>query len=141
MVAVDMVARPALERSARPEMQLKDVFLAGNFVETLPSNSSRYVTEFYEQAKEVQQAYSTIKAKVKEQDLQAVLREAGPNPARIERKYKSVNRTEREMSDLTAKIRKVEQDRKSSPEQKRKWINLLTKKRNRIAQREVANGR
>jgi hypothetical protein len=40
-------------------MPLKDVFFVGNFVEKLPSNSSRYLTQMYDQAREIEQAYAS----------------------------------------------------------------------------------
>jgi hypothetical protein len=54
-----------MDRGQRPDMKLRDVFLAGNFVETLPANSSRYVTQMYEQAKEIEQAYGSYRDALK----------------------------------------------------------------------------
>ncbi|AVS78404.1 hypothetical protein C8234_10225 [Paracidovorax avenae] len=54
VAAADAIARPALDRGERPDMRLKDMFVVGNFAESLPSGSSRYVTQIYEQAKQVE---------------------------------------------------------------------------------------
>jgi len=57
--ATDAIARPMLDRGERPAMRLRDTFVAGNFIEELPTGSSRYVTTMYEQAKDVEQAWAS----------------------------------------------------------------------------------
>ena len=67
--ALDYGIRPMMNRGERPAMTLKDVFLAGNFVESLPAPGSRYVTQMYDQAKEIEQAYASYHHQLKIGDL------------------------------------------------------------------------
>lgn len=57
-VILDFGIRPAMGLSDKPEKTLKDAFVIGNFVESLPTNTSRYVTDFYESSKVIEQSHA-----------------------------------------------------------------------------------
>lgn len=57
----DYPLRMAADRRARPEMRMKDMFLAGNFLESLPIGSNRYVRALYAQSRQVEQTYASYR--------------------------------------------------------------------------------
>lgn len=81
MTVSDFGLRPLAGQGERPDMRLKDVFIAGNFVENLPTGSSRYVTQMYEQSRQVEQAYASYQEAIKAGDAekaQSIKESAGP---------------------------------------------------------------
>lgn len=129
---VDYGVRPVSGGTERPSMALRDVFLAGNFVETLPSGSSRYVTQFYQQAKEIEEAYATYKDMVKKGDVQDAAEFMEENRDKIGQ-YHQVNKVRADMSDINQRIRKIETSRLSGSD-KREMIDNLRRRYNLTAQ-------
>lgn len=128
----DYGLRPMLDRGERPAMRLKDVFLAGNFVESLPTGSSRYVSTLYEQAKEIEQAYASYHAALTMGDQEqaaSIMESEGPKI----RRFHQVERVKRGESFINAQIRRVEASRELSAVQKRDRITELEARRERIA--------
>jgi len=141
VTATDYMGRALRETPARPEMKLRDIFLAGNFVESLPSGSSRYMTEFYDQAKEVQEAYASMSKKYKEGNVEdgEVInqREAKGN---LEGYNKAAFKYQDAMSSYAAEIRRIERETSPdwTPKKKREEIDRLTTERNRLAKDGLA---
>lgn len=132
--ALDYGMRPLMDRGERPNMTLKDVFLAGNFVESLPTGSSRYVTQLYEQAAEIEQAYGSYRDALKrgdKDDAKAILEEERDKI----RQYPKVERIKLQERELNAQIRRIEASKILTGEQKRERIDRLQDRKNQIAQR------
>lgn len=128
----DYAIRPMMDRGERPAMQMRDVFLLGNFAETLPTGSSRYVTTLYEQAKEIEQAYASYHAALKAGDTDkalAILESEGPKI----RSFQQVVHIKRAESQINAQIRRIEESRELSAEEKRGQIEVLQRRREQIA--------
>lgn len=132
--ATDAIARPMLDRGERPAMRLRDTFLAGNFVEELPTGSSRYVTTMYEQAKDVEQAWASYQAAIKSGDVElarSIQEEEGPKL----RNRMAINAAKQQMAELGQRAKKIEGDRLLSAEAKRERLNEIEQRRNAIAER------
>ncbi|MBJ2142532.1 hypothetical protein JC796_17450 [Delftia acidovorans] len=132
--ATDTIARPMLDRGERPSMRLRDTFLAGNFVEELPTGSSRYVTTMYEQAKGVEQAWASHQAAIKSGDIElarSIQEEEGPKL----RNRMAINAAKQQMAELGQRAKKIEGDRLMTGEIKRERLNQIEQQRNAIAQR------
>lgn len=132
--ATDTIARPMLDRGERPAMRLRDTFLAGNFVQELPTGSSRYVTTMYEQAKGVEQAWASYQAAIKSGDVtlaRSIQQEEGPKL----RSRLAINAAKQQMAELGQQAKRIEGDRLMSGEVKRERLNEIEQRRNAIAQR------
>lgn len=132
--ATDAIARPMLDRGERPAMRLRDTFVAGNFVEELPTGSSRYVTTMYEQAKDVEQAWASYQAAIKSGDVElarSIQEEEGPKL----RNRMAINAAKQQMAELGQRAKKIDGDRLLSGEAKRERLNEIEQRRNAIAQR------
>jgi hypothetical protein len=128
----DYGLRPLADRGEKPAMQMRDVFLAGNFVEALPSGASRYVTTMYEQAKEVEQAYASYHAAIKAGDPEKALQILEADGPKI-RSFQQVVRIKRAESQITAQIRRIEDSRDLSAADKRDQIAVLERRKEQIA--------
>jgi hypothetical protein len=137
MTALDYGIRPFSVQPVKPAMQLRDVFLAGNFVETLPTSSSRYVTQFYDQAKVVEEAYADYHAALKSGDKERAAGLLEENRDKIA-KYKSTERLKRELTKINRRERYVEANRSYSPEVKRGLLDAMEAQKNRLTA-EVAS--
>ena len=130
----DFVARPILDRPERPDRLLRDMFLVGNFAEELPSARSRYVTQFYDQAKIINEAYASYMHKVAigEKDAAQEMKIDDRNKLAAESRVAAV---QRELADINAQSRRIEADPNMESDTKRTKLNLLDVKRNKIAER------
>ena len=132
--ATDAIARPMLDRGERPAMRLRDTFVAGNFIEELPTGSSRYVTTMYEQAKDVEQAWASYQAAIKSGDVElarSIQEEEGPKL----RNRMAINAAKQQMAELGQRAKKIDGDRLLSAEAKRERLTEIEQRRNAIAER------
>lgn len=136
-VAADYGIRPLVGAPTKPAMQLRDVFLAGQFMEGMPSTQSRYVTEFYNQAKEIELAYGSYRQALKQGDTEKAKDILESEGDKI-RKYRRVTQAKRRESELNARVRQVEQS-KADPETKRRLLDMLAEQKDRIARTITAN--
>lgn len=130
----DYGIRPLLDRGERPAMRLKDVFLAGNFLESLPSGSSRYVTTLYEQAREIEQAYASYHAALKSGDTEKAAQILQADGDKL-RQFHQVQRVKRSETMINAQIRRIEANRIMSAEAKREQITQLEARKEQAARR------
>lgn len=133
---LDYGLRPAMDRGERPERRLKDVFLVGNFVESLPAGSSRYVTEFYNQAKEIEQMYASYQQAIKEGDMEeaSAIREKDADKFAKRGLFNAIKRQE---SEISAQMRQIERDKELSSSEKRDRLTELEQRRDRLARRAL----
>ncbi len=134
VAAADAIARPALDRGERPDMRLKDVFVVGNFAESLPSGSSRYVTQMYEQAKQVEQAYASYRDALKRGDLekaQEIMRGEAP---KLQHRAAFNNASER-LAALNQRSKAITADPSMSGEEKRQRLDTIERLRAEIGHR------
>jgi len=132
--ATDAIAKPLLGRGERPEPKLRDAFLAGNFVESLPSGSSRYVTAMYEQARDVEQAWASYQAAIKSGDIEKA-REIQQEEAPKLRSRMAVENAKSQIADLNARAKRIESDKFMSAQAKRAKLDEIEALRNRVAER------
>ena len=133
---LDYGLRPMMDRGETPERRLKDIFLVGNFVESLPSGSSRYVTEFYNQAKEIEQMYASYQQAMKEGDIEKAeeIKEEGADKFAKRGLFNAVKRQE---SEISSQMRQIERDKTLSAAEKRERLSDLEDRRDRLARRAL----
>ncbi|MEJ5125854.1 LPD38 domain-containing protein [Comamonas sp. MYb21] len=132
--ATDTVLRPMMGRGDRPEMQMRDVFLAGNFVENLPTNSSRYVSTMYDQAREISQVWASYQAAVKSGDADGAAKIRAANPEALAKRI-PVEAAKTRVAELSQQAKKVEGDRLMSAEAKRRRLDEIAAQKDAIAKR------
>lgn len=108
--------------------------MAGNFVESLPSGSSRYVTAMYEQARDVEQAWASYQAAIKSGDIEKA-REIQQDEAPKLRSRMAVENAKSQISDLNARAKRIESDKFMSAQAKRAKLDEIEALRNRVAER------
>lgn len=134
---LDYGLRPMTDRGPRPEMRLKDVFLAGSFVETLPPNTSRYVTEMYDQAQQAEQWWASYRDALKYGDRERAAEIMAERREELVKARRLSGSTEA-ASQLGQQIRRIEASTSLSPETKRKMIDALEQRRHELARRAVS---
>lgn len=132
--ALDYGIRPMLDRGARPELQLKDVFFAGNFVESLPSNQSRYLTQLYDQAREIEQAYASYHNKLKVGDTEGA-RELREEEGALIKRYPATQQLKRAESLLNQQLQRINASTTLSGDEKRARLDQVYARRNTLAER------
>jgi len=134
--ALDYGIRPMMDRGDRPDMRLKDVFLVGNFVQSLPSGSSRYVTQFYEQAKEIEQMYASYQQAIKEGNTEKAqeIRADNAEGFAARRRIESAKRAQ---SLISGQMRTIERSKEMSGDEKRARLDQLEKQRDRLARQAL----
>lgn len=132
--ATDTVLRPMMGRGDRPEMKMRDVFLAGNFVESLPTNSSRYVSTMYDQAREISQVWASYQAAVKSGDVEGAAKIRAANPEALAKRI-PVEAAKTRVAELSQQAKKVEGDRLMSAEAKRRRLDEIAAQKDAIAKR------
>ena len=130
----DTLARPALDRGERPEMRLKDVFVVGNFVESLPTGSSRYVTQMYEQARQAEQAHASYRDAVARGDLEKAEEIQHSEAAALRNRPAYANAT-RQLSALNQRAKAVMASTELSGAQKREQLDAIERQRAEVGHR------
>lgn len=135
----DAGASLVTDKGEKPDLRLKDMFLAGNFVETLPSGSSRYVSKMYEQAKDAEQAYASYQAAVKAGDKDRVAEIRTKDLDKLKSR-ELLHEGTQALARINLYSRMVEADKKMTGEQKRKRLDELEQQRHKIAQKVIGAG-
>lgn len=133
--SVDLLARSTVvDVPPAPAIKLRDMFLVGNFVETLPADASRYVSQMYKQSREIEQAYASLQyyRKLGETEKAREILEA--NRDKIKR-YRLVTKLKALETKVNRRIRKIEARRDLDGETKRDLLNKLYAQRDKIARR------
>lgn len=130
----DFGLRPVMDRGERPDLRLKDIFLAGNFVESLPTGSSRYVTQLYDQAKSIEQAYASYQEAIKQGDTEKALSIKEGEGDKLRKRMAYANAT-KQLSEINSQAKRIESNRLMSGEVKRERLTELELRRDKIARR------
>lgn len=128
------IFRPLSNTGEHPDMKLKDMFFVGNFAESLPANSSRYVTQMYEQAKEIEQAYASYHNALKIGDKERAA-DIMESDRPLIAKYHQVEGIKKQESLINQRIKFIQQSRDLSGEEKTRRIDLLNEQKDQMARR------
>lgn len=136
LLAGDMAARPAMGLPERP-MRQSDIPLVGDLLQSFKPDSrgSRYVTEFYEQAKEVRQVMADARLLIKLGDTKALNRLKNDKSKEIEQSA-SVEAVARMFSAFGEMERQIANSRNLSGIEKQRQIDALEQQKSDVA-REV----
>ena len=129
---LDYGLRPLVTNGERPAMTLKETFLVGSFVESLPSASSRYVTQLYDQAKEIEESYGSYREALKSGDIDKAKSIMESERDKLN-KYKMVERVKRQEAAISSQIKMVERSESMTADEKRERIDQLKERRHQLA--------
>ena len=132
----DMAVRMGSDEPTRPSRDMWKV-ASGGMIGEVDSSSSRYVTQMYEQAVELEQAYSTHRMLLKEgkrEEAKAFRKDHKDEIAR----YRRISVVKRQLRTLNERIRAIERSAKA-PDEKRELILGLDRRKNELAERLFVN--
>lgn len=130
---LDFGMRPLSGLPSRPAMQLKDALVVGNFVQGLPSGSSRYIDTFYESAKEINESYAAYRNFLKTGQIEKAREYLEANREQLAM-HATVGQVSRAFTELNAQEKRVEQSG-MSPDEKRTRLDLLDERKAMLAKR------
>ena len=130
----DFALRPMMDRGERPDMRLKDVFVAGNFIESLPTGSSRYVSQLYEQSRSVEQAFASYREALKTADVDGAAQIKEANIDKLRNRVAYANAT-KQLSEINAQAKRIEASSTLSGADKRERLTELELRRGQVAER------
>ena len=109
-------------------------FLSGlsRFVKESPDPANRFVGEFYELQREVDEIYAAVQDRRKNGEIEAALDLMKENRKKLAMRT-SLNRMQTTFTDLNREIRRVKRSDDLTPDQKKNRLNRLINQRNRIA--------
>ncbi|MDD2711295.1 MAG: hypothetical protein PHU77_00105 [Simplicispira sp.] len=130
----DFALRPAMDRGDRPDMRLRDVFIAGNFAESLPTGSSRYVSQLYEQSRSVEQAFASYREAIKTGDMDKAAQIQESEGPKLRNRMAYANAT-KQLSEINAQAKRIEANRLLPGDVKRERLTELELRRGQVAKR------
>lgn len=107
--------------------------MTGNMISNTKDAPSRYVSQMYEQAKEIEQAYGTYRALVKQGHAAEAADFATENKDKIQ-KYKNIERIKQGEAKINERIKLIERSN-IDPDQKRDLIRSLKSQKDLLARR------
>jgi hypothetical protein len=131
-MAVDVMAAPFddIERASRRFPT--DTFVIGDFVKGLPADQSRYVEDFYKQAKRVSEIMADIRQAREVGDIEKAREIAEDNKDKVVLS-KLYSAAERRMGEINKQMRLVQNRPGMSGDEKRDALDRLVAMRNRLA--------
>jgi hypothetical protein len=129
-LTVDLMAQP-FKDGERPSLRVGDMFVVGDFVKDLPQSQSRYVEEFYKQAKAVSEVMADIRhaREIGEFERAKEIFEDNRDKVAMSKLYGGAQRS---LSKINKEIRMV-QMRNISGDEKRARLDQLSAMRNQLA--------
>lgn len=128
--AADVVARPAAGQPAQATPDYWKV-ASGGMIAKLDDAPSRYVSSMYEQAREIEQAYGTWRALLKQGKSEEAAEFFQDNRSEIT-KFKRIERIKRAEAKLNERVKVIERSNMSADE-KRALIRTLRDQKDRVA--------
>ena len=131
--ATDMILRPATGQVTKPASDMWKV-ASGNMISSLPSDQSRYVTQMYEQARELEQAYATWRQLQKDRKPEEARAFLEANREKLTR-YKQVEGVKKNEAKFNEMIRMVERSSSLDADEKAARISNIKGRMDLMARR------
>ena len=133
----DMMVRPLTDERTRPASDMWKV-ASGNMAYSLPSDQSRYVSQMYDQAKVLEQAYATWRQLQKDRKPEEAREFLEANREKLIR-YKQVAGVKRNQAKFNEMIRMVQRSSSMDADAKARRISDIRRRMDLVARR-VAPG-
>jgi hypothetical protein len=134
---LDMLLRPLMGRADRADQGISATPVVGRFLRDLPEEQSRYVTQLYDRAAEIEQVYASYRDALKRGDKERAAEISADEGDKL-RQYRSMEAAKRGMGNLNTAIRKIEDDRTIDPEEKKNRIDKIKAMQDRLARHAEA---
>ena len=123
-MVTDAMIRPLLGRPDKPAMRLEDYPLAGRFVKELPSDQSRYVTQFYDSATKIEEAYASYRDSLKRGDIAQAKQIFESERANIAQRA-GASAIRQQLGAINRRIKMIQDQPNLDPAMKREQIDRL----------------
>jgi hypothetical protein len=134
MQATSAAAFAPLQKGERPDTKIDNVFVIGNFVKSMPQSQSKYLTSFYENAKQIATVASDFQTFVNMGELGKAEKVIQKERDKIELS-KVYSQTTNALSDISHRIKIVTATDQMDGTQKRIEIDRLNELKSEIAKR------
>jgi hypothetical protein len=134
MQATSTAAFATMQKGERPDTKIDDVFIVGNFVKSMPQSQSKYLTSFYENAKQISTVASDFQTFVNMGQLEKAQKVVEKERDKLALS-KAYAQTTNALSDISHRIKIVTADETMDGHQKRIEIDRLNTLRSDIAKR------
>ena len=126
------LASAPFKEGSRPDMKIDNMLVVGNYVKSMPQSQSRYVTSFYENAKQISTAVADYKSFVDAGKAEQAMEvfEAKRDQIALSKLYTRV--TER-MSEIQKRVLRINEDKEMPGDQKRFEMDRLGQLRVELA--------
>jgi len=131
--ATDMILRPATGQVTKPASDMWKV-ASGNLVSSLPSDQSRYVSQMYEQAKELEKTYATWRQLQKDRKPDEAREFLEANREKLTR-YKQVEGVKNNEAKFNEMIRMVERSSSLDADEKAARISSIKGRMDSVARK------
>lgn len=133
-LASDYLLRPAMGLPERADRKIDNMFFVGDWVKEVPSNQSRFVTEFYNQAHQLQQTVADINNYKKLGNVDKVKDLIAGNKDILQNKsaYTSASQT---LARINTRLKQIDAATNMTADEKRQETDRLSTLRNNIAER------
>jgi hypothetical protein len=137
--AASAAAGHILDFPEQPSWRADDIPVTGRFVREAPNDSSRFLSEFYDQQKQIAQVMGSIKEKIREGNVEDAGQLTEDHAPEIQLEH-LFNKTSESIAKVNSQIRTIEESRDMDPEEKRAQIKELIQTKNTYAReaREAA---
>jgi hypothetical protein len=140
LTTLDYGMRPFAGFPDRPAGKLRDFPVIGNFTEGLPANQSRYVTLFYDEAKQIEEAYADWRNALKMGDKEKAASFMS-NKGELIRQEMVAARGRRALGGLNQQERMIEINPDITPETKRVMLDAIAAQKDKVAKQLTQRAR
>jgi hypothetical protein len=134
MQATSAAAFAPMQKGERPDTKIDDVFIVGNFVRSMPQSQSKYITSFYENAKQISTVASDFQTFVNMGELGKAEKVVQKERDKLALS-KVYSETTNVLSDLSHRIKQVTTTDQMDGSAKRIEIDRLNALRSEVAKR------
>ena len=133
VATADLLARPIVGAPDKATKKIDNYFLVGDFAKELPQNQSRFVEQFYEHLKQVQQSFGDMTNQIKMGKPEKAMEIRRERAADIQM-HPMYAAAQNQLGMIGARQRFVQMSENMTPDQKRAELDQLAQRRNQITE-------
>ena len=134
VAASDLALRPAIGAPGKAAYRVDEVLVAGDFIKTLPSYQSKYITAIYDNIRKQDEVWADMRDIARTEGVAAAMdfRRENWDTLKLRGIYKNAKKS---LTKINQHIKRVQESRDMSPEQKREALDALYMRRNAYAKK------
>lgn len=134
--SADALGKLAMGGAEAPAKRIGDWPVIGDFMEGMPAGHTRYIEVFYDQAKQIEEAYSTWREHVKMQREEKAEVYEEQHEEQIKR-HKEMTQARNRLAALNREARRIEETDELTAQEKRDELDEINLTRNELAKKFV----